>query len=100
MNTVTLTHGGRDPMQAVPRPAGTVTGVSVRGVASSLSMTAGIVGFAVAVVALRFATVVGQTLFPRPLSMEIAMASALVGILAFWYASTLDQRAATDVPAQ
>jgi hypothetical protein len=100
MNTITFPRRGGHPSRAIHRPATAGTGASLRRVASVLSMVAGIVGFAVAVVALRFATVVGQTLLPRPLSMEIAIASAFVGILAFWYASTLDQRAATDVAAQ
>ena len=100
MNAITLTRGGAVPSQAIHRPAGFATGVSLHRVASALSMVAGIVSFAVAVIALRFALVVGQGVMPRPLAMSIAVATALAGILAFWCASTLDQRPAADAAAR
>lgn len=100
MNTITFPHGGGRSSHAIQRAAGSAAGTSLRRVVSALSMVAGIASFAVAVVALRFATVVGQSVFPRPLSMEIAIACAFAGIMAFWYASTLDARTAAEAPAR
>ena len=100
MNAITLESGGARPSQAIHRPAGIGAGVSLHPVASALSMVAGIVSFAVAVIALRFALVVGQGVMPRPFAMGLAIATALVGILAFWCASTLDRRPATGAAAR
>jgi hypothetical protein len=88
MNTITFPHGGAHPAQAIRRPAG-VAGASWRRVASALSVAVGIVGFAVAVVALKFALIVGQSIVPPPLAMQVTLASAFVGILAFQCASAL-----------
>ena len=85
MNTITFPHGGAHPAQAIRRPAG----ASWRRVASALSVAVGIIGFAVAVVALKFALIVGQSIVPPPLAMQVTLASAFVGILAFQCASAL-----------
>jgi len=94
MNTITFPGGGL-PSQAIRGAAAAGTGASLRQVAGALSVVVGIVGFGVAVVALKFALIVGQTTVPQPLAMQVTIGSALVGILAFWGAGALNAHPAT-----
>lgn len=96
MNTITFPHGGGLPAQAISGRDAAGNSASLRRVVGALAVVVGIAGFAVAVVAMKFALIVGQTTVPQPVAMQVTIGSALLGVLAFWCAGTLGAHPAAD----